>query len=383
MVVSCEKEDSIGNSDETYVVLDETKSDTISSSSGDEIVMSSGVIVKIPANALSSDINISVETIDPTLEENISKLCEAIKGVMVSAVVRCSPEGTTFERPVEITIPYYPDMFPRNTSVDDIVVVSCAGDSIELVPFTVDSIKQVVIAKTMHFSDFVVLSEKGILIYKGKIYNTVVIKGVEWMAENLAYLPSVNHPTDTSSFGPKYYVLDYDGTDRKEAMSSENYKTFGAIYNWTGALEACPQGWRVPSNEDWDSLINYINELRGPYEYREEVGRYVDWFDLPIHLKAAHGWTFAGKDDFRFSAIPGGGLDDNGIFYSIIKREKFRWEMAGWWSSTTASHKGDSHAYHLSLMDSYRYSNGNHSSMIRVDARMKRSGASVRCIKVN
>lgn len=387
--VSCEKEDSTGNSDETYVIQDETcviqdetKSETISSSNGGEIVMSSGVKVKIPANAFSADKHITVETIDPTLVENKSKLSEDIKGVMVSAVVRCSPEGTTFEGPVEITIPYCPDMFPKNTTINDIVVASYAGDSIELASFIVDSSKQVVIAETMHFSDFVVLSEKGILVYKGKIYNTVVINGVEWMAENLAYLPTVNHRTDISSFSPKYYVFDYDGTDRNEAMSSENYTKYGVIYNWTGALEACPQGWRVPSKEDWEGLINFIYEQRGPFEYLEEAGKPVTWYDLPKHLKANEGWTVLGGDDFRFSAKPGAGTDSNGTFYSVIKTDRIQIEMAEWWSSTIASHKGDNFAYYLSLTDLYRYSDGYQLSTLSVQESMKRIGLNVRCIKV-
>lgn len=88
-----------------------------------------------------------------------------------------------------------------------------------------------------------------------KIYETVKIGPQTWFAENLAYLPSVNHPDDHSDNSPKYYVYDYLGTDVTAAKASENYSEYGALYNWSAAMSASPIGWHLPSNDEWKQLM--------------------------------------------------------------------------------------------------------------------------------
>jgi uncharacterized protein (TIGR02145 family) len=56
-----------------------------------------------------------------------------------------------------------------------------------------------------------------------------------WMIENLNFhIP-----------GSRYYAND----------SSRYAQEFGRLYNYNQAYEACPPGWRLPSNQDWDNLI--------------------------------------------------------------------------------------------------------------------------------
>ena len=89
----------------------------------------------------------------------------------------------------------------------------------------------------------------------GKVYKVVQIGNQCWMAENLAYLPSVSPPTEGSLIDPYSYVYGYEGTDINEAKTTTNYQTYGVLYNWPATLEACPSGWHLPSDAEWKPCI--------------------------------------------------------------------------------------------------------------------------------
>jgi uncharacterized protein (TIGR02145 family) len=127
------------------------------------------------------------------------------------------------------------------------------------------------------------------LIYGGKTYKTVKIGTQTWMAENLNY----------EAEGSKCYKYD-----------PANCAKYGRLYDLETAKKACPEGWRLPSNEDWDKLYRFVDGDTGsvsPYESKT-AGKY---------LKAASGWYKDGNgtDDYGFSALPGGGYSHGNFFY--------------------------------------------------------------------
>lgn len=71
----------------------------------------------------------------------------------------------------------------------------------------------------------------------GKIYKTIKIGGVEWMAENLNF-------TNSNSWC----------YENKPA----NCEASGRLYSYVGAVQACPSGWRLPAMSDWENLINMV-----------------------------------------------------------------------------------------------------------------------------
>lgn len=95
----------------------------------------------------------------------------------------------------------------------------------------------------------------------GYEYKTVTIDGTTWLAENFRYLPSVDgNDVDSVSFdGPRYYVYNYNGTNINEAKATDEYKKYGALYNYNAAVKCCPDGWRLPTKEDFEKLIKSIN----------------------------------------------------------------------------------------------------------------------------
>lgn len=104
-------------------------------------------------------------------------------------------------------------------------------------------------------------------------YKIVTIGEQIWMAENLAYLPSVSKPeaAATSDGDPLYFVFNYDGEDVNAAKATKEYKTYGVLYNWYAAMNQknatggdaeaipsgiqgiCPSGWHLPSKAEWKS----------------------------------------------------------------------------------------------------------------------------------
>lgn len=127
-----------------------------------------------------------------------------------------------------------------------------------------------------------------------KQYKWTKIGSQIWMAENLAYLPSVNATADTSRSEAKYYVHGYDGTVVADAKATSNYTTYGVLYNWPAASTVCPTGWHLPSDPEWLTLIENAGENHAGTK-----------------LKSKSGWTIGADietDDYGFSALPSGSL---------------------------------------------------------------------------
>ncbi|MDD2290124.1 MAG: FISUMP domain-containing protein [Bacteroidales bacterium] len=186
----------------------------------------------------------------------------------------------------------------------------------------------------------------------GNVYKTVTIGEQTWMAENLAYLPSVVGPGTESNETAYYYVYDYDGTDITAANATEYYHTYGVLYNWPAAMTACPEGWHLPGVEEWDILINYLGGNEIAHGKMQEVG-------------TAHWTTPDAKatNSSGFTGLPGGRYSFG--YFSQLGRE------GNWWSS---NEYGTTNAMRFYMHN-----------IIRVDnIRFNRNyGVNVRCLQNN
>jgi len=185
--------------------------------------------------------------------------------------------------------------------------------------------------------------------YGGETYQTVVIGKQTWFKRNLNYNAS----------GSKCY--------KGEAS---NCAIYGRLYDWNTAKSACPGGWHLPSNADWDELMT-------------AVGGYST---AGTKLKSSSGWgekdasrsgVIAGTDNFGFSALPGGYryLSSNNQTFSGggYYDEEGHWhdgDIGYWWSATEGS---SSQAYRRSMY--------NYREDVYWDDLNKDGLFSVRCLK--
>ena len=202
----------------------------------------------------------------------------------------------------------------------------------------------------------------------GNEYNWVQIGDQVWMAENLAYLPSVNMVADGSedAAGSYYYVYGYDGTNVADAKATDNYATYGVLYNWTAAMDGeassttnpsgiqgvCPAGWHLPSDAEWKELTNYLGGTSVAGGKLKETGT-THWASP----------NTGATNETGFTALPGGARDYDGIFGNIGNH-------GVWWSSTESDTNSASYRY-LDYDYSYLSSNGYD----------KKVGFSVRCVR--
>ncbi len=188
----------------------------------------------------------------------------------------------------------------------------------------------------------------------GKVYQIVTIGNQVWMAENLAYLPSVVGAGTGSQTTPYYYVYDYNGTDVNAAKGTSNYSTYGVLYNWTAAVNACPAGWHLPSDDEWEELSDYLD------------GNVGGKLKATGTIEAGTGLWFEPNDgatnETGFTALPGGGRFP-GYFMLIGSR--------GYWWTATETITGFAMRKGLLYNNSNVYSPDNN----------KEEGLSVRCVR--
>lgn len=224
----------------------------------------------------------------------------------------------------------------------------------------------------------------------GHKYKWVQIGEQVWMAENLAYLPSVDSPyneniylfkngqMDIEGLDSVYqYVFNYFGENLEEAKATDSYKKFGVLYNYASATQSCPDGWHLPSDAEWKELEAYI----GMEKTEIKLMTYVRG-DKGAKLRDIFSWpdVAKGSDDYGFAAIP------SGILLVGASKDKegtrFAWqgEATYFWSIDESEIMGQKlDAISRVLMNSTMGSDI--SRCIGRYPRSKELGLSVRCIK--
>jgi uncharacterized protein (TIGR02145 family) len=157
----------------------------------------------------------------------------------------------------------------------------------------------------------------------GTIYKTIKIGTQCWMAENLKYLPEVTGPSSQWNIpAPRYSVYDYTSSANNvsNAKSLETYNSYGVLYNWYAAQDACPAGWQLPDSINWKVLIHEIETEYAIFNQNTTDGisnmlKSCRQTDSPLQCGCSvvnHPvWnnsnnTIFGIDLFGFSALTGG-----------------------------------------------------------------------------
>lgn len=189
----------------------------------------------------------------------------------------------------------------------------------------------------------------------GKKIKSVVIGEQEWMTENLG----VTVFRDGSEIEYIDYEDDWSDVSKEKApgwcyygMDEEEGAIHGKFYNWYAVADPrglCPEGWRVPSDADWQQLIDYLGGAEAAYN----------------KMKSTSGWdgNDNGTNESGFNAKPTG-------LISVIGEGVGAGKAAYWWASDPV---GARNAAARLIYPGYRY--------IYRDALSRGQGHSVRCIK--
>ena len=186
----------------------------------------------------------------------------------------------------------------------------------------------------------------------GYQYKWVRIGKQVWMAENLCYTESSSYTSDlTSKYTPYSYIYDNDDWDSDDNKILQKY---GVLYNWPAAKLACPQGWHLPTNAEWQELIEFLGgkEVAGG---KMRMAGTTYWMSSNELVTNSSG----------FSALPGGYRGNfDGTFHCLGVQ-------GNWWSSTE---RDASHAWYLCMYHGWNSAN-------MYDCGGKDIGYSVRCVR--
>ena len=168
--------------------------------------------------------------------------------------------------------------------------------------------------------------------FDDNVYSTITIGTQTWIAENLKVthykdgspITVVTSSTDLSTLTTGAYTW----YNNNQATFKD---TYGALYNWyavsTGNL--CPAGWHVPSDAEWETLIDFLGGEAIAGGKLKEKG--TSHWNIP---------NTAATNESGFTGLPGGYLFDNGTYYSLGN-------VGHWWSLTdSADHARDRYTYY-------------------------------------
>ena len=123
-------------------------------------------------------------------------------------------------------------------------------------------------------------------------YKTVRMGTQTWMAQNLNFEV------------PDSWCYDNDPA---------NCEIYGRLYAWETALNVCPDGWHLPSEEEWVVLERHLG---------------LSAEEVKIMLDRGEGAGTVLRDANGFNALPGG------FWHSYQETFEDLGKRASWWSST-------------------------------------------------
>ena len=194
----------------------------------------------------------------------------------------------------------------------------------------------------------------------GNVYQTVQINDQIWMAENL----KVEHYRDGTAIPTGYSDSEWGNLSTGAYAVYDNNEThadtYGYLYNWYAVNDSrniAPEGWHVPTDDEWQILVDYLGGSSVAGGKMKEEGT-AHW----------NSPNTGATNESGFTALPGGyryyRYYSSGYYYYMGTSGYF-------WSSTE----------YYSLGAWYRVLNSNYSGVYRSYDFSKRSGFSVRCLR--
>lgn len=136
----------------------------------------------------------------------------------------------------------------------------------------------------------------------GQTYRTIKVEGREWFAQN-------------ANYNVEGHSWCYDDKDSYCVRG-------GRLYDLEGARKACPEGWHLPRDREWQDMLTGLTHC---YDGVDKCGKFAS------KMKATTGWQGGGgTDEYGFTVFSSG-------YRKVIGKSTVRYEdmgeYAGFWSA--------------------------------------------------
>ncbi|MDD3731704.1 MAG: fibrobacter succinogenes major paralogous domain-containing protein, partial [candidate division Zixibacteria bacterium] len=201
----------------------------------------------------------------------------------------------------------------------------------------------------------------------GNVYQTITIGTQVWMAENLKVThyregDAIPHVTDGTTWAGLT-----TGAYCEYNNDVNNVAVYGRLYNWYAVIDSrniAPEGWHVPSDEEWKQLEMYLGMSQADADI-------TDWRGTDEGGKLKETGTIhwyspntGANNESGLSALPAGSRLSNGSYTNL---------RVGTYFQTSTEESISHYGWTRQLIFS--------SSQISRSCLNKRYGFSVRCVK--
>lgn len=216
-------------------------------------------------------------------------------------------------------------------------------------------------------------NSNGTIRNQGGYYRTVLIGNQCWLKDNLNIgnmILSTSTPANNTTF--EKFCQNND---------SMNCSLFGGLYKWNEAMDyfyesssfqgVCPDGWRVPTDNEWYILENYLKNDGQACEASRDGGA-LSCLDAGDKLKTTvsnFSPPWSGSNSSGFSALFNPLMYSSGEFFNP---DSTNVQWTSYWSST--SNTSDNSRAIARLLNS-------NSSGVQRASKTKQEAHSIRCIK--
>jgi len=161
----------------------------------------------------------------------------------------------------------------------------------------------------------------------GNVYKTVTYGNQTWMVENLRTTRYSNGVLINTSNPLSEGQWAYQNIE-------SNALTYGRLYNYMSIRnnnKLAPDGWRIPSKTDWETLINYLkrngfsSSTRLDFLISKSLATNTYWDTSTVG--GSVGSVQSDNNASGFSAVPGGWRLNSGSYIGL--------GVFGWWWTTT------------------------------------------------
>ncbi len=193
--------------------------------------------------------------------------------------------------------------------------------------------------------------------FQGEDYYYISHNGLDWMRNNLA----------SNSYGAPY------------ANSNVVGNILGRFYSYEEAMQACPEGWRLPTDKEWTELAAAVSGKAAAEEHTTIRDIAADFMaDAKMNLETMWDyWPEVGEitNKSGLSALPSGyanlGTKEDGKYPMATFKGIYEYAIF-WTADKVADEEG---------MAYYRYIICDQPDMFVEKGDVKSFGASVRCVR--